>query len=97
MHYAIGGLGQQCSAGSDPHEAILTSSLSRIQPILITTVTTILGVSPLIISKDPLFCTLALIGIFCGRDFDLDPGDNNRSICQIFKTGGQGELKEVKI
>ena len=49
------------AAGRDAHDAILTASVSRIRPILITTITSVLAVLPLVIFKDPLFYTLALI------------------------------------
>ena len=47
--------------GADPYIAILTAAISRFRPILMTTVTTVLGVMPLILSKDPLFYAMAII------------------------------------
>tara|TARA_A100000171_G_C2139703_1_gene153887 strand:+ start:3450 stop:6479 length:3030 start_codon:yes stop_codon:yes gene_type:complete len=41
--------------GKDPIEAIISACLLRLRPIVMTTVTTILGLMPLIISRDPLF------------------------------------------
>jgi multidrug efflux pump len=47
--------------GADPYSAVLTAAISRFRPILMTTVTTVLGVMPLILSKDPLFYSMAII------------------------------------
>ena len=49
------------SEGADPYSAVLTAAISRFRPILMTTVTTVLGVMPLILSKDPLFYSMAII------------------------------------
>ncbi len=49
------------SQGSDPYNAVLTAAISRFRPILMTTVTTVLGVMPLILSTDPLFYSMAII------------------------------------
>jgi len=46
--------------GTDPYEAIITACLARMRPILMTTLTTILGMLPLIISRDPLFYDMAI-------------------------------------
>jgi multidrug efflux pump subunit AcrB len=48
-------------AGREPHMAIVEATVSRFRPICMTTITTILGVMPLIISHDPVFYSLALI------------------------------------
>jgi multidrug efflux pump subunit AcrB len=48
-------------AGREPHTAIVEATVSRFRPICMTTITTILGVMPLIISRDPVFYSLALI------------------------------------
>ena len=45
-------------------EAVLSASGRRLRPILITTVTTILGLLPLIIGKDVLFYGLAVVVAF---------------------------------
>ena len=47
--------------GLDPYQAVIQSAISRFRPILMTTVTTILGVMPLILWRDPLFYTLSII------------------------------------
>jgi len=51
----------ETSQGSDPYNAVLTAAISRFRPILMTTVTTVLGVMPLIVLKDPLFYAMAVI------------------------------------
>jgi multidrug efflux pump subunit AcrB len=47
--------------GMDPHQAVIQSAVSRLRPIVMTTVTTFLGVLPLIISHDPLFYSLSIV------------------------------------
>ncbi|MEJ2168337.1 MAG: efflux RND transporter permease subunit [Desulfobacterales bacterium] len=47
--------------GLDPYQAVIQSAVSRFRPILMTTITTILGVMPLILWRDPLFYTLSII------------------------------------
>jgi multidrug efflux pump subunit AcrB len=47
-------------AGTEAYEAIIVACLARMRPILMTTLTTILGMLPLIISRDPLFYDLAI-------------------------------------
>ena len=47
--------------GDDPYAAIVNAALSRFRPILMTTVTTVFGLLPLIISIDPLFFSMAII------------------------------------
>lgn len=49
------------NAGRDAYTAVIEATVSRFRPICLTTVTTILGVMPLIISRDPVFYSLALI------------------------------------
>ncbi|MGD8242329.1 MAG: efflux RND transporter permease subunit [Desulfobacterales bacterium] len=49
------------AAGKTPYDAVVAAALSRFRPILMTTVTTVLGVMPLIISRDPLFFAMACI------------------------------------
>ena len=49
------------NAGRDAYSAIIEATVSRFRPIWMTTITTILGVMPLIISHDPVFYSLALI------------------------------------
>ena len=52
------------SQGKSPYDAIIASAVSRFRPICMTTITTVLGVLPLIISVDPLFYSLASILAF---------------------------------
>ena len=47
--------------GKEPYTAIVDAALSRFRPICMTTITTILGVMPLIVIHDPVFYSLALI------------------------------------
>ncbi len=49
------------NAGRDAYSAVIEATVSRFRPIWMTTITTILGVMPLIISHDPVFYSLALI------------------------------------
>ena len=49
------------SVGRDAYTAVVEATVSRFRPICMTTITTILGVMPLIISRDPVFYSLALI------------------------------------
>jgi multidrug efflux pump subunit AcrB len=46
--------------GLEPYDAIVAACLARLQPILMTTVTTILGLLTLILSVDPLFYGMAV-------------------------------------
>jgi multidrug efflux pump subunit AcrB len=46
-------------AGASPYDAIISACLGRLRPILMTTLTTILGMLPIIISRDPLFYDMA--------------------------------------
>ena len=52
------------SSGVEPGAAVVGAALSRFRPILMTTVTTVLGLLPLIISNDPLFFSMAIIIAF---------------------------------
>jgi len=45
--------------GLPPYEALVTACLARLQPIMITSLTTVLGLLPLIISQDALFYAMA--------------------------------------
>ncbi len=47
-------------AGLAPYDAIIQACLARLRPILMTAMTTILGMMPIIISQDPLFYDLAV-------------------------------------
>jgi multidrug efflux pump subunit AcrB len=48
------------AAGLSPYDAIVQACLARMRPILMTALTTILGMLPIIISRDPLFYDLAI-------------------------------------
>ena len=50
--------------GAEPYSAVVEATLSRARPILISATTTILGVLPLIIIRDPLFYSMAVIIAF---------------------------------
>ncbi|NOQ14280.1 MAG: MMPL family transporter, partial [Methyloprofundus sp.] len=54
----------ECDAGKPPYEAVIAAAIARFRPILMTTLTTILGLLPLILSKDPLFYGLACVIAF---------------------------------
>ncbi|MDX1335178.1 MAG: efflux RND transporter permease subunit, partial [Gammaproteobacteria bacterium] len=47
--------------GLQPYDAVMRAAVSRFQPILMTTVTTVLGLMPLILSRDPLFFSMAVV------------------------------------
>jgi len=50
--------------GKGPYQAVVDSAMARFRPILMTTLTTMLGLLPLIISVDPLFYGLAVVIAF---------------------------------
>jgi Cation/multidrug efflux pump len=47
--------------GMGAYDAIIAAGLSRFRPILMTTITTIPGLLPLIVWKDPLFYSMAIV------------------------------------
>ncbi|WP_157018695.1 efflux RND transporter permease subunit [Mesorhizobium xinjiangense] len=55
---------ERLEAKSSDMEAIVTASARRLRPILMTTVTTILGLLPLILTRDPLFYGMASVIAF---------------------------------
>jgi multidrug efflux pump subunit AcrB len=46
--------------GLEPYPAIVTACLARLRPIVMTALTTVLGMVPIIISRDPLFYDMAV-------------------------------------
>ncbi len=52
------------AAGKSDYEAIVDSCITRFRPIAMTTITTIMGLLPLIINKDPLFYGMANVLAF---------------------------------
>ncbi|MDJ0608933.1 MAG: efflux RND transporter permease subunit [Kiloniellales bacterium] len=48
-------------AGAEPYDAIVNAAVSRFRPILMTTITTLLGLMPLIVWQDPLFYGMAIV------------------------------------
>jgi multidrug efflux pump subunit AcrB len=58
-----------------PYDAVVNSAVSRFRPILLSVSTTMLGFSPLIINRDPLFYGMACImffGLGIGSMFTLN-------------------------
>ncbi|MEM1298251.1 MAG: efflux RND transporter permease subunit [Pseudomonadota bacterium] len=49
------------AAGRSLHEAIIESGVRRLQPIIMTTCTTAMGLMPIILSRDVLFYDLAIV------------------------------------
>jgi len=54
----------QCAEGKDLTEAVVAASLSRLRPILITTITTIIGLLPLAISGGGMWSSMAYAMMF---------------------------------
>lgn len=52
------------TSGKSAYDAIVTASITRLRPIAMTTITTIMGLLPLIINKDPMFYGLANVLAF---------------------------------
>lgn len=51
-------INRQLSLGTDPYEAVVGSTLSRLRPVMMASMTTVLGMAPLLF--DPLFGSLAV-------------------------------------
>lgn len=49
------------AAGRNTHEALIEAGVRRLQPIIMTTCTTALGLMPIILSRDVLFYDLAVV------------------------------------
>lgn len=58
------GAGGAGAGGAGADDAIVAASVRRLRPIVMTTVTTILGLMPLIVFEDPLFYGLASVMAF---------------------------------
>ena len=52
---------ERAEPGADPFEAVISAAMRRLRPIILTTLTTIGGLLPLIISQDPLFFGMASV------------------------------------
>jgi multidrug efflux pump subunit AcrB len=50
--------------GKDAYHAIIAAAVARFRPILMSAITTILGVAPLILFRDPLFFSMAVVIAF---------------------------------
>lgn len=62
------------SEGSNDYDAVVSAGISRLRPILMSVSTTVLGLLPLIVSRDPLFYGLASVmawGLAIGTVFTL--------------------------
>jgi multidrug efflux pump subunit AcrB len=49
------------AGGREPYDAVVFAAVSRFRPIFMSAITTILGVTPLIIVGDPLFYSMAVV------------------------------------
>ncbi|WP_338292742.1 efflux RND transporter permease subunit [Planctobacterium marinum] len=52
------------NSGKDAYDAIVDACITRLRPITMTTITTIMGLLPLIVFKDPLFYGMAVVIAF---------------------------------
>jgi multidrug efflux pump subunit AcrB len=51
----------EIDAGAQPSDAIVTAALTRFKPVIMTTLTTILGLLSLMLPPDPLFFAMAIV------------------------------------
>ena len=51
----------EIEGGATPYEGVIAASVSRFQPVMMTTLTTILGLIPLMVPADPLFFAMAVV------------------------------------
>jgi len=54
----------ESKAGKSPYQSVVDACLTRLRPITMTTITTIMGLLPLIIGNDPLFYGMATVIAF---------------------------------
>jgi len=54
----------EIEAGKSDYQALIDSCLTRLRPIAMTTITTVMGLLPLIIGQDPLFYGMASVIAF---------------------------------
>ena len=54
----------EMNEGKDAYQAVVDACITRLRPITMTTITTIMGLLPLIIGKDPLFYGMANVIAF---------------------------------
>lgn len=57
-------IAQESQKSSNLEEAVITSAKMRLRPIIVAASTTILGLLPLWVSRDPMFSSMAVIIIF---------------------------------
>ena len=70
----IGRMEVEEAAGFERHEAVIRACLARLRPILMTTLTTVLGLVPLILLGGALFYGMASViafGLIIGTVFTL--------------------------
>jgi len=87
-------------AGQTPYDAVVNSAVSRFRPILLSVSTTMLGFSPLIINRDPLFYGMASVmffGLGIGSLFTLNYVPALYSIFFRVKVPGRGDRESVRI
>ncbi len=51
----------EIDSGETPYDAVVFASVSRFQPVMMTTLTTVLGLIPLMVPADPLFSAMAVV------------------------------------
>jgi len=51
----------EIDAGAAPYDAVISAATTRLQPVIMTTLTTILGLMTLMFPPDPLFFAMAVV------------------------------------